>query len=174
MAKVPFTKLALSKDNSIKELDWNGQQIEIKQYLPVGDKLDLISRVMNLTLDLNLFYNPCKVEIFELLEIIFTYTNINITDKQSENTLKLYDLLVSSGFAKSVKDMIPTSELDYIHQGVQAVIHEIYRYRDSAMGIMEQITADQKMTEDGLTNMIEEIKNSEEIKRLQDISTQLG
>ena len=33
MAKIPFTKLALSKNTSIKEVEWKDQKIEIKQYL---------------------------------------------------------------------------------------------------------------------------------------------
>jgi len=81
MAKVAFTKLGLKKDDFIKEIEWNGQKIEVKQFLSTGEKLDLISRVVNLSTDEHAFYNPCKVEIFEIIEIIMTYTNINITDK---------------------------------------------------------------------------------------------
>ena len=48
MAKVAFTKLGLklNKDN-VKTITFNDQEIEIKQYLPVNDKLALISRVIN-------------------------------------------------------------------------------------------------------------------------------
>lgn len=174
MAKVPFTKLNLSKNNQIKQLEWKDQKIDIKQYLPIDEKLDLISRVVNFSIDEHVFYNPCKVEIFELIEIILAYTNINITEKQSENILKLYDLFVSSGLANQIKQNIPEDELIYINNGVLSVINEIYRYRDSAMGIMEQITTDQKMTEEGLTDIINTLKTSPEIQNLEEITTKLG
>ena len=100
MAKVTFTKLGLKRNDAIQEINWNGQKIEIKQFLPTGKKLDLISRVINYSTDENAFYNPCKVEIFETIEIILTYTNITVTEKQSEDVLNLYDLFISSGLKK--------------------------------------------------------------------------
>lgn len=174
MAKVPFTKLSLSKNTSIKEIEWNNQKIEIKQYLPIGEKLDLISRVINFSTDDHVFYNPCKVEIFELIEIILTYTNINITDKQSEDILKLYDLFVSSGFADKVKEVIPEEEVGYIDNSVWATIKEIYRYRDSAMGVMEQIVQDYKDVDLDARKITEQLSNNENLSLIKDVVTKLG
>ena len=174
MAKIAFTKLALSRNNSTTILEWNNQKIEIKQYLPIEEKLDLISKILNLSTDNNFFYNSCRVNIFELIEIILAYTNINLTDKQSEDILKIYDLFVSSGFAKAVMDIIPKDEIEYIHQAVLEMIKEVYRYRDSVMGIMEQLQLDQKVSEESLNNIIDTLKNSEELHNLQEITTQLG
>lgn len=174
MAKVPFTKLSLSKNNEIKQLEWKDQKIEIKQYLPIKEKLDLISRIVNFSIDETAFCNPCRIEIFEIIEIILAYTNINLTEKQSEDILKIYDLFISSGFANNIKENIPKEELSYIHNSVYATINEIYRYRDSIKGIMEQVTQDQQMTESGLNNIIAQIRDSEELKDLQKITTELG
>ena len=174
MSKVPFTKLSLSKDTSIKILEWKDQKIEVKQYLPVAEKLDLISRILNLSGDDHVFYNPCKVEIFELIEIILTYTNINVTDKQSEDILKLYDLFISSGFADKVKEVIPDEELNYIDDSVQATIKEIYRYRDSAMGVMNQIVQDYKDVDLDARKITEQLSNNENLSLIKDVVTKLG
>ena len=174
MAKIAFTKLGLSRNNSVKEVEWNGQKIEVKQYLPIGNKLDLISQIVNLSSDDHLFFNPCKVEIFKTIGIILTYTNINVTDKQSEDSLKLYDLFVNSGFAEAIEQEIPIEEFNFINSSIDAIIKEIYRYRDSVMGIMDQISEDQKASEDEVTNLIDMIKNSKEIQNLQELSTKLG
>lgn len=174
MAKVAFNKLSLSKDTSIKILEWKDQKIEIKQYLPVGDKLDLISRVINYSSDEHVFYNPCKVEIFELIEIILTYTNINVTEKQSEDVLKLYDLFVGSGFADAVKAQIPEEEINYINDGIWSTIKEIYRYRDSAMGIMEQIVQDYKDVDLDARKITEQLANTENLSMVKDVITKLG
>ena len=174
MSKVPFTKLSLSKDTSIKILEWKDQKIEVKQYLPVAEKLDLISRILNLSGYDHVFYNPCKVEIFELIEIILTYTNINVTDKQSEDILKLYDLFISSGFADKVKEVIPDEELNYIDDSVQATIKEIYRYRDSAMGVMNQIVQDYKDVDLDARKITEQLSNNENLSLIKDVVTKLG
>ena len=175
MAKVAFTKLGLKKDDSIKELEWNGQKIEVKQFLPTGDKLDLISRVINLSTDDNAFYNPCKVEIFEIIEIIMAYTNINITDKQLEDVLKLYDLFISSGFKDAVYEVIPKEEIDYINKSVFATITEIYRYRDSALGIMQSVAEDFKNTDLDARKIINTLQeNPEGMELLKDVVTKVG
>ena len=174
MAKVAFTKLSLSKDTSIKEVEWKDQKIEVKQYLPVGEKLDLISRVINYSSDDHVFYNPCKIEIFELIEVILTYTNINVTDKQSEDVLKLYDLFISSGFADKIKENIPEEELKYIDNSIWATIKEIYRYRDSAMGIMEQIVQDYKDVDLDARKITEQLSKNENLSMVKDVITKLG
>ena len=65
----------------VKIVDFNEQDIEVKQYLPVNEKLELIGNVINLSHDDNNFANPVKVSIFTTLEIMYAYTNINFTDK---------------------------------------------------------------------------------------------
>lgn len=47
MAKVAFTKLGLKKKDEVKNVDLNGTIIEVKQYLPINDKLELIGKVLN-------------------------------------------------------------------------------------------------------------------------------
>lgn len=175
MAKIAFTKLGLKKDDSIKELEWNGQKIEIKQFLSTGDKLDLISKVVNLSTDENAFYNPCKVEIFETIEIIIAYSNINITDKQYEDILKLYDLFISSGFKDAIYEIIPKEEIDYIDKSIFATITEIYRYRDSALGIVQSIAEDFKDTDMDARKIINTLQeNPEGMELLKDVVTKVG
>ena len=174
MAKIAFTKLSLSKNTSVKEVEWKDQKIEVKQYLPVGDKLDLISRIVNYSADDHVFYNPCKVEIFELIEIILAYTNLNLTDKQQEDILKLYDLFVSSGFADVIKNAIPEEEINYLDDGIWATIKEIYRYRDSFMGIMEQTQSSYKDLDQEVTDIENKISNPENLTLLKDVVTKLN
>lgn len=174
MAKVPFTKLALIKNTELKIVNWKDQKIEVKQFLPTNEKLDLISRVINYSTDLNVFYNPCKVQIFEIIEIILAYTNINVTEKQGEDILKLYDLFISSGFYNVIKEAIPEEELEYIHSGIISVIDEIYRYRNSAAGIIGSLQTDTEDLDKNLNDLIEKIKTSNEIADLKQITDKLG
>ena len=42
MAKVAFSKLGLKINNDVKTVVFNEQTIEVKQYLPIEEKLNLI------------------------------------------------------------------------------------------------------------------------------------
>ena len=65
MAIVSFTKLGLVKNQEINIVKWIDQEIEIKQYLPINDKLNLISRVINNSHDISKNYaNPVQVNIY--------------------------------------------------------------------------------------------------------------
>ena len=175
MAKIPFTKLTLSRNTKLKIVEWKDQKIEVKQFLPTNDKLELISRVINYSSDTTtVFYNPCKIDIFETMEIITNYTNINITEKQAEDILKLYDLFISSGLYDLIKEAIPESELAYIHMGIISVIDEIYKYKNSAAGIVESLQTDAENMNKDLDNIINKIKTSEEIADLKQITDKIG
>ena len=136
MAKVSFTKLGLKKNEEVGILHINEQDIEVKQYLPINEKLELISSVINSAADENNFSNPVKENVFLTLEILYHYTNINFTDKQKEDPVKLYDLVVSSGLVNKVTDLIPEEELDEVINGVAQSVKAIYAYRNSVLGIL--------------------------------------
>jgi hypothetical protein len=99
MAKVSFSKLGLAKNNDIKTIEYNGQTIEIKQYLSINDKAILASNVLNYALGdgTTRFINPLQVEVYTIILAIQAYTNINFTEKQKEDPAKLYDLIIGSG-----------------------------------------------------------------------------
>ena len=48
---------------------------------PINEKIDMISRIINWSLDDNGFYNPIRVKIFTALEIMYSYTNLTFTAK---------------------------------------------------------------------------------------------
>ena len=174
MAKVSFTKLGLKTSQEIKTFNFNEQIIEVKQYLPVNEKLALISSVINNSIDENNFNNPFKVEIFTLLEIIYNYTNINFTDKQKEDSAKLFDMLYSSGFIAEVLDNIPNKEYDEIIEYTNKSIKAYYDYKNSVMGILENISADYSNLNLDATEIQKKLGDPENMALLKDVLTKLG
>lgn len=174
MAKVSFTKLGLSKNQDVKVVEFNGQGIEVKQYLSVNDKLQLISDVINASADDNNFANPVKVSVFTTLMILENYTNINFTDKQKEDPAKLYDLVISGGLVKEVINAIPEEEYNEILCGVADSIEAVYTYRNSAMGILDTISADYSALRLDAENIHSQIADPENIALLKSIMTKLG
>ena len=142
MAKVTFTKLGLKKKDEVKESIWGDQKIEIKQYLPIEEKIAFVQSVLNNSADDNNFANPMKIDICYVIEFITRYTNITFTDKQKEDLPKLYDLFAESGLYDQICEAVPEEERIIIRSYVLNTIDEFYKQQNSAMGIMEKITTD--------------------------------
>ena len=176
MAKIGLTKLGLKKNTNLIELSWNDQIIEIKEYLPIEDKLGVIERIVNQSLDDNNFANPARIMINTALEIIFAYAaNINFTDKQKEDRLGLYDLLVGSGFADAFFDALgKTDEVSFINNTVRTVIDEVYKYKNSALGILQAISEDYSNLDLDATKLQEKIGNKENVEFLADVMKKMG
>ena len=174
MAKVSFTKLGLKKNEEVGILHINEQDIEVKQYLPINEKLELISSVINSAADENNFSNPVKENVFLTIEILYHYTNINFTDKQKEDPVKLYDLIVSSGLVNKVTDLIPEEELDEVINGVAQSVKAIYTYRNSALGILESISKDYSNLDLDATEIQQKLADPDNMALLKQVLTKLG
>ena len=174
MAKVSFTKLGLKKNEEVGILHINEQDIEVKQYLPINEKLELISSVINSAADENNFSNPVKENVFLTLEILYHYTNINFTDKQKEDPVKLYDLVVSSGLVNKVTDLIPEEELDEVINGVAQSVKAIYTYKNSILGILESISQDYSSLNLDATEIQWKLADPDNMALLKQILTKLG
>lgn len=159
MAKVTFTKLGLKKNEDVKIVQICGQDIEVKQYLPIQEKLELISKIINESTETNNFENPVQIDVYTNFEILCAYTNIGFTEKQKEDITKTYDLLESNKVFVDVFAWIPKTEYDLIINGVKDSIKALYTYRNSALGIVESIKADYDNTQINLSKLQEQIND---------------
>ena len=174
MAKIAFTKLGCKIDKEIKVINFNDQEIEIRQYLPVNEKLDMISRIINNSADDMKFYNVGKIEIFTALELVFTYTNISFTDKQKEDVCKLYDLLVSSGLLSVIINEIPENEVEWIEEVCEDTVKSIYAFQNSVMGILEAVGQDYSNLDLDASEIQKKLADPENMALLKGIMTRLG
>ena len=142
MSKVTFTKLGLKKKDEVKEITWGENKIEVKQYLPIEEKIDFVQSVLVASVDDNNFANLMKIDIYYAIELITRYTNITFTDKQKEDLPKLYDLFVESGLYSQICEAIPQEESMTIADYVHSTIDEYYKQQNSALGIMEKVSTD--------------------------------
>ena len=174
MAKVGLNKLGLVKNTEQVDFMWNGQKIEVIQYLPLEKKLEVISNIINESVDLKGYYSPYRLDLFMTIAVVQNYTNISFTDKQKEDLGKLYDLLISSGFYNEIKTRIRSSEIDYIEEKITKTIHSIYEYKNSAAGILDIISTDYKDTTFDMEQLTNDIQNPETLGLLKDVLTKLG
>lgn len=174
MAKIGFTKLSLKRKNEVKTITINNNQIEIKQYLPVNEKLDLIARVINGAHDQNNFPNPIKIEVIGTLEMIMAYTNISFTEKQKEDIPKLYDLLEENGVIKDIISQIPEDEYNFIIDGINKTVDAVYAYNNSVLGILESVSQDYSNLDFDIEKIQQAISNPENLELLKDVLTKFG
>ena len=174
MAKVSFTKLGLKKNEDVEIVEWNEQKIEVKQYLPIEDKLKLITAIVQNSIDDNGYYNPAKIYVYTIIEMINFYTNINFTEKQKTDVAKTYDLIVSSGFSAKVFEAINPYEYNQLKSWVGELITSICEYKNSIYGIMESLGQDFKDLNLEATEIEEKIGNKENLKLLKEVMDKMG
>lgn len=174
MAKPTFAKMGLKAKNDTKIVIIGEQEIEVKQYLPIQKRLELISKVANNSADANNFANPVKVEVFFDLEIMYYYTNITFTEKQKEDFIKTYDLLKENGIFDIIIDNIPEGEYESLWADTWSCISEIYKYKNSILGIMDTIKTDYNEVGSDLDEFLAQMGDENNLQFLKTVVTKLG
>lgn len=157
MAKVNFTKLNKTKSLPVVEISIDDQKVLVEQYLPLEEKVNLITSVIEQSGNGEEgFFNIVKLEAYYIIEMIRAYTNISFTEKQLEDTTKLYDAIRLNDIWAAVADAIPGAEREYIWSNIMALAREITTYNNSVLGVLKAISSDR----DGLNFDVQEIMNN--------------
>ena len=174
MAKVSFNKLDLKKNQEVIVLKHNDIEFEVKQYLPIEEKLELISKVISNSADENNFYNAPKGHVFTTLGIVEYYTNINFTEKQLEDPQKLYDLIVGNGLDILILNAIPVKEIMFIENNIEKIAEGFYNYKNSVLGILETINQDYSNLKFDAAELQKNIADPNNLELLRSILAKLG
>ena len=179
MAKVPFSKLQASVngcDACVSYMNRSGEEIkyEVKHYLPFKEKLELVSNIINKSIDDNGFYNPMRVKMNMVLEVTYAYTNLSFTEKMKDDPFKLYDILVSTGIFTDIVNVIREKDWIEIQDSVWATIKNIYDYKNSAMGILDVISSDYSNLNLDALDIQQKISDPENLALLKNVLTKLG
>lgn len=179
MAKVPFSKLQANLKADVIECSYNNKNnepiiFEVKTYLPFEKKLELVSNVINQSIDDNGFYNPMRIDLYLTLEFVYAYTNLSFTDKMKEDPFKLYDLIVSNGINLEVIKNIDEREYEKIRNDVYDTIESIYKYRNSVLGILESVSTDYSNLNLEASEIQQNLNAGNGIELLQQIINKLG
>lgn len=139
MTKVTYSSLKLKIKEETKKIE--NTDIEVLQYLPIEDKLDLIEITLQKAREDRL-YNPMKVDMFFHLNIVYLYTNITFTDKQREDEYKLYDILQTNGIIDQVIDAMNENEYNLLLTKINEKISDELTYNTTAAAIISKIIDD--------------------------------
>lgn len=154
MAKIAFSKVSKIKTLPSIEVLIEGQKVEVEQYLPLEKKIELIASIISQSGNGEEgFFNIVKLETYYIIEMLRAYTNITFTEKQLEDTPKLYDIIHLNGIWEAVANVLPETEKDYMWNSILALAREITTYNNSILGVLKAISTNR----DNLNFDIEEI-----------------
>lgn len=179
MAKVPFSKLQAKVDGGATQnfyYNLAGEEVhyEVKHYLPLTEKLELVSRIINNSIDDSGFYNPMRVKMYMTLEVVYAYTNLSFTEKMKEDPFKLYDILISTGIFTDIVNVIREKDWTEIQDNVWSTIKNIYDYKNSVMGILETVTSDYSNLNLDATEIQKKLADPDNMDFLRDVLSKLG
>ena len=175
MAKVNFTKLNKIKSLPVKEISIDDQKVLVEQYLPLEEKVNLITSVIEQSGNGEEgFFNIVKLEAYYIIEMLKYYTNISFTEKLLEDTTKLYDAIRLNDVWAAVKDAIPESERECIWNNTLALAREVTTYNNSVLGVLKAISSDREALNFDITELVDKIKDPEALATLKGLLGQTG
>ena len=151
-----------------KEITYDGQTFNVRSWIPMEDKLALIGNIINASIDDNTFYNPARLHIFYVMNMVKEYTDIDFKDM---NIMYAYDLLDVSGLWDTIEKYIDENEINFIKQNIKETITNIYAYKNSVLGIidaMNQKSEDLKVDGEALQKVIGDPENLTLVKQILD------
>ena len=151
-----------------KEITYDGQTFNVRSWIPMEDKLALIGNSINASIDDNTFYNPARLHIFYVMNMVKEYTDI---DFKEMNIMYAYDLLDVSGLWDIIEKYIDENEINFIKQNIKETITNIYAYKNSVLGMidaMNQKSEDLKVDGEALQKVIGDPENLTLVKQILD------
>lgn len=138
MAKITYASLKLKPIEEVKKVEINGSNIEVYQYLPMSDKMDIVDVTLQKS-KVGRIYNPLKIEMYFHLYLVYLYTNISFTEKQKEDEEKLYDTLESNGIINKIVEAIPDNEYNQLLEFLEESMDINLDYSTTAAGIIDEL-----------------------------------
>lgn len=140
--KLPFTDLQLNMDNITAKYNlYPDVVIEVKQYLPIEDKYDLISIALQNSYE-NGHFNTLKLDMYFHLYIVYMYTNIEFTEAQKDNPMRLYDLLQSHDIISGIISHMKEEEYNYLCQALNEEAEKVTKYNNTIASVINGFIQD--------------------------------
>lgn len=133
-------KLKVNSDYNIAKLP-TGEEIQVKKYLPVSDKIDLIDIALQKS-EQNGIFNEIALDMHFELNIIYLYTDLLFTPEDREDEFELYDKLNNNNIIVSVIGAMEEGEYETLLTYCREMKDNILKYRNSAAAVMRGFIQD--------------------------------
>jgi hypothetical protein len=173
--KINFKELKSNEKQVFINVKIKDKEIRVLQYLPVNEKLALITRILQAVAgnDYN-FVNPVQLDVYTMIEIVKAYTNIEFDEADEASPPELYDELERAKIINEVVGAIPAVEYEFIVNGVQDTVEAYYKYQTSALGILETISKDYSQLNLDADEIKNKLADPDNLALVKNIMTKLG
>ena len=164
-----YKDLNLHTDNNMYYIEVQGKKINIKKYLPINDKKDLVEITLQKAEQADGTYNEILIDVYFNLYLVYLYTDIVFTDEDREDEMKLYDELESSGILERILDKIPEEEYNVLMDYLKAMRKEISSYKHSAAAMVQKLIVDLPKNAEAAAKIVQNF-NQEKYKEVIDFA----
>lgn len=173
---VMFNDLYLEPNENVRTFTYKGKTINVKQYLPIEEKAELITYVLNHAVDLRTnTFSPLRVSVYLTLGIINWYSNINFEpDQLEEKAPEVFDLIDGSRFLELFLDNMENAEFEYMNKTVAKVLKDYETYANSMAGMIATMNSDASNMNKEIEEIMTKIKNKEGLEELAVIKDIVG
>ena len=151
---ISYANMKLKPVTTTHKFEWNGNEIEVLDYLPIEDKYDLIMITLQKSLE-DGYYNPIKIDEFFHLHLIYMYTNINFTEKQKEDEHKLYDSLKSNGLIDAFIEQMNEFDYSELFNMLDETKRELIEYKRSTSALIQSLISDLPKQAEAMKNIMD-------------------
>ena len=116
-------------------------EIEVKKYLPIQDKIDLVQTALQKAEEDGI-YNDIRLDVYFHLNIVYLYTNIEFSIEDREDEFKLYDMLENEDIIDKVISCMGEEEYDSLLEYLNSAKKDSLKYRNTAAAVLRSIVQD--------------------------------
>lgn len=136
-----YSELNLSRKNEIKTIKIGEAEIQVLQYLPIEDKIDLIDIALQNAKE-NGIYDEMKLDMYFNLYLVFMYTNLEFSDEERADLAKLYDELESNGIFLDIIEAMDQDEYNNLIDYLEIMKENNQVYMTSAAALLQSFIQD--------------------------------
>ena len=171
---VSLNKLGELKEGEIKYLQIGDACIEVHTSLPYREIVNGVQTTIALILDDRPYISEPIKQIVNDIFLLRAYTNLDFSffEEIGFEPSKIYDiygLLIQEDVINKVKNLIDQKQLDFWNKSLDSTLKGIINYKNSAMGIINNITEKQISSENSMKNIMQTLKDSENAEAIQNI-----
>jgi hypothetical protein len=138
MAKPSLTKLKLKKKEEFKVIKINDIDIQIKQYLDIKLKSNIIQGAVRGSV-VDFIVDELLMDAYLHILMVEYYTDLTFTEKQQLEILDTYDLFQSNGIFEEIISAIPPEEYNYIFDTSLKLVKEVNSFNASSGAAIQDL-----------------------------------
>lgn len=134
-----YSDLGLKTNAESISFIFQDKEIEIFKYLPLEYKYDVIMASLHDS-DEQGVYNYLKLDAYFNLNMFLSYVkNVNFTQAEMADKLKLYNEIYSSGLLDAFLAAVDEKEYNDCYDVVEKMVEEIMKYRNTAGAVLQTV-----------------------------------